>query len=124
MKRRFENNLLRGVALRFVKTGRSLRLAKDICYSVIADVVACAEVRVRVVIESAPANTASVLRIRSELIVDACVTQRVLTLTLIVVDRLARIRVAYKLRVEIARMIRRLQRKDEVVHGEDIFEKL
>jgi len=74
---------------------------------VVADVVAGTEVRVRVVIESAPANTAGVLRIRSELIVDACVAQRVLTLALIVVDRLARIRVAYKFRVEIARMIRR-----------------
>src|SRR5437016_5146688 len=50
--------------------------------------------------------------------------QRVLRQALDVVDGFCRIRVAYKFRVQIPWMVRRLERKAEVVHGEHVFEKL
>ena len=65
-----------------------------------------------------------VLRIGGELIVDARVAQGVFALALVVVGGLGGEGVADKFGIEIARMVRLLQRKAEIVHGEDVFEKL
>jgi hypothetical protein len=59
-----------------------------------------------------------------QLIVDAGVAHGVLAQALDVVDGLGGIGVADKFGVEIERMIGRLQREAEVVHGEDVFEEL
>ncbi len=113
-----------GIALRFVEAGGGFGLAEDIGDAVIADAVAGAEVGMRVVVEGAPADAAGVLRIGGELVVNARVAKGVLALALIVVGGLGGEGVADELGVEIAGMIRRFQGKSEVVHGEDIFEKL
>ena len=60
--RRFEHNLLVGIALRFVETGSGLRLAENIRNSVIADAIAAAEIGVGVVVERAPPEAARDLR--------------------------------------------------------------
>src|ERR1700744_6481487 len=78
----------------------------------------------RVVIERTPADTARILWIRRQLIVDSCITQRVLALPFVVIGCFCREGMTYELRVEIARMIRLLEGKSEVVHGEDIFKEL
>ena len=78
---------------------------------------------VRVVVEGAPADAAGILRIGSKLVVNARVTQRVLGQSLDVVDGFGGVSVAYEFGVEIARMIRLLQREAEIVHGENIFQK-
>ncbi len=59
-----------------------------------------------------------------ELIVDAGVAEGVLALALVVVDGLGGEGVADELGVEIAGMIRLLEREAEIVHGEDVFEEL
>src|SRR5438445_10499344 len=53
---------------------------------------------------------------------NACVTQRVLPEALDIVNGFGWGGVANKLGVERARVVRRLQGKTEVVHGEDVFE--
>ena len=67
----FEDDLFGGIALRLVEAGGRLGLAEDVGDAVVADAVAGAEVGVRVVVEGAPADTAGVLRVGGELIVDA-----------------------------------------------------
>ena len=94
--------------MRLVEAGGRLGLAEDVRDAVVADAVAGAEVGVRVVVEGAPADAARVLRIGGKLIVDARMAQRVLALPLVVVGGLGGIGVADELRVEIARMVRRL----------------
>src|ERR1700740_1781720 len=110
MERRFENNLLRRIALRFVESRSRLGLAEDIGNTVIADAVARAEVRVRVVIERAPADATGILRVGCQLIVNPRMTQSVLAMPFIVIGCLCREGMTYELRVEVARMIRFLER--------------
>ena len=58
----------------------------------------------------------------SKLVVNARVAQRVLGEALDLVDGLGGIGVPDEFRIQIARMVRRLQRKSEIVHGEDVFQ--
>ena len=67
----FEDDLFFGIALRFVKGTGRFRFAEDVGDAVEADAVAGTEVRVRVVVEGAPADAAGVARIGRELVVDA-----------------------------------------------------
>src|SRR6185312_10601869 len=83
-----------------------------------------AEVVVRVVVERAPSESAGVLRIGSEMVVNACVTNDVLQLALVGVDRFGGKRMADELGVEKARMVRLLQRPAEIVERENVFEEL
>ena len=62
VKRGFQHDLVGGIALRFVESGGGLWIAENIGDAVIADSVAGAEIRVRVVIEGAPADAARILR--------------------------------------------------------------
>ena len=55
---------------------------------------------------------------------NASVPQGVFSEPLYIVDGLCGISVADKLGVEIPRMVWRLQRKPEVIHGENVFKKL
>ena len=55
---------------------------------------------------------------------NARVAQRVFAQALIIIGRLGGKGVADEFGVQVARMIRRLQRKAEIVHGEYIFEKV
>src|SRR5580692_1858127 len=77
----------------------------------------------RVVVEGAPANAACILRIGCELIMNASVAQRVLALALVVVGGLGGERVPDEFCIQIAWMVRRLQRETEVVHGKYVFKK-
>src|SRR6266702_1772403 len=124
MQRRFQDNLFAGIALRTIEPGRTLGLAEDVHHTVIADPIARAEVRMGVVIKRAPGDAACVSRIGRELIVYASVAQSVLDQMVGVVRRLGTIGMADELRVQIERMVRRLQRKSEVVQCEDVLEKL
>src|SRR5258707_1203294 len=110
VKRGLENNLLRWIALRLVESCRGLGLAKDVGNTVIADAVARAEVGMRVVVERAPADPARILRIGCQLIVDPRMTQGVLALPFVVIGCLRREGMAHEFRVEIARMVRLLER--------------
>jgi len=121
---RFEHNLFCWIALRFVEAGGKLGLAEDVGDAVIADAVAGSEVVVRVVVEGAPSDAARVLRIRRDLVVNARMAQRVLAQPLDVVGGLCRESVADEFGVEITRMVRWSKRESEIVHREDIFEKL
>ena len=119
-----QHNLFLRIALRLVESGRGLGLAEDVRDAVVADAVARAEVAVGVVVEGAPADAAGVLRIGGQLVVNARVAQGVFAQALDVVDGLGGVGVADKFGIEIERMIGRLQREAEVVHGEDVFEQL
>ena len=112
------------MALRLVEAGGRLVLAEDVRDAVVADAVAGTEVGVRVVVEGAPADASSVLRIGGKLIVNARMAERVFALPLVVIGGLGGVGVADELRVEVARMIRLSQRESKVVDGEDILEKL
>jgi len=85
--------------------------------------VAGAKITVSVVVESTPTNSAGVLRIRRQLIVDAGVAQRMFGKPFHLVDRFGGIGVSDELGVQVARVIGWLQRKSEIVHGENVFEK-
>ncbi len=122
MERRLEHDFFRGIALRLVEARRWLGLAENVGDAVIADAIAGAEVSVSVVVKGAPADAAGVLRVRSQLVVDAGVAHRVFGEALHLVDGLGGIGVPDKLGVQIARVIGRLQRETEIVHGENIFE--
>ena len=111
MERGFEHDLLRGIALRLVEPGGGLGFAENVGDPVIADAIAGAKITVRVVVESAPADAAGILRIGRQLVVDAGVAQRVFGKALHLVDGLGRIGVADEFGVQIARMIGRLQRE-------------
>src|SRR5271170_7616791 len=124
MECRFENDLFLRLALRFVEARSRLGLAEDVADPVVADAIARSEVPVRVVVESAPADAARVLGVRSKLIMHPRMADGVFAQPLKAVDGLGRKGVADELGVEILRMIRRQQRPAEVVHGENIFEKL
>ena len=123
MESRLEHNFLCWVALRLVETRGWLGFAEDVGHAVIADAIARAEVAVGVVVKGAPADAPGVLRVRSQLIVNAGMAHRMLGEALHLIDSLGGIGVADEFGVQISRMIRRLQRKTEVVHGENIFEK-
>ena len=122
MESRNEDDFLIGVALRTVETCCRLGLAEDVGDAVVADAVAGAEVGVGVVVEGAPADAAGILRIGGQLVVDSRVANGVFAQALDVVDGLGGIGVAVEFGVEIERMIWRLEREAEVVHGEDVFE--
>src|SRR5580704_7133289 len=102
-----ENDLVLRIALRFVETRSRLGLAENVADPVVADAIAGAKVRMRVVVEGAPADAARILRVRRKLIVHARVANRVLAQPLQAVDGLGRIRMSDELRVEILRMVRR-----------------
>ena len=121
---RFEHDFFGRVTLRLVETGSGFRLAEDVSNTVITDAVARSEIAMCVVVERAPANAARVLRIRRQLIVNAGMPHRVLRKPFGVVDCLGRKGVAHKFSIQVTRMIRRLQRKSEIVHSEHIFQKL
>lgn len=94
--------------MRFVKSGSWLGLAEYISDAVVTNAVARAEISVRVVIEGAPADAAGILRIGSELVVDASVAQRMLGEAFYLVDGLRGIGVPDKFRIQVARMVGRL----------------
>ena len=120
----FEDDLFRGIALRLVEAGGGFVLAEDVGDTVVAEAVARAEVGMGVVVEGAPADAARILRIRRKLVVNAGVTKCVLALALVVVGGLGWVGVADKLGVEVLAVDGLLERKAEVVHGEDVFEEL
>ena len=93
-------------------------------HAVVADVIAGAEIRVRVVVESAPADAARITIVGGQLIVHAGVPQGVLHHALHVVEALGGEHVAVEFGVQIQRMVRRPQREAEIVHGEHVFEQL
>src|SRR5271169_6438366 len=107
MKRRFQHNLFGWVALRLVESRGWLWFSEDVGDTVIANSIAGAEIAVRVVIEGAPSDTAGILRIRGQLIVDARMSDRVLGKPFDLVDGLGGIGVPAKFRVQIPRMVRR-----------------
>ena len=108
MKRRFEHNLFFRIALRFVEARGRFWFAKDVGDAVIADAVAGTEVGMGIVVECTPSDSAGILRIGCELIVDAGMAQRVFALPLVIIGGLGGESVADEFGVEIARMIRRL----------------
>ena len=65
---------------------------------------------------------AFVLRIGRQLIVNARVAKGVFGQPLHVIDSFGGIGVADEFGIQIARVVRRLQREAEIVHGEDVFE--
>ena len=65
----------------------------------VADAIARTEIPVRVVIEGAPADAASVLRIGSQLIVNASMTHGMLREALDLINRLGRVGVPDKFRI-------------------------
>src|SRR6516165_6238034 len=73
-----------------------------------------------VVVEGAPANAACILRVRGKLVVDAGMANGVLGQALDLIDGLGGISVANELGVQITRIIWRLERKAEIVHGENV----
>src|SRR5450755_1374851 len=89
MKRRFQHDFLRRVALRFVESCGGLGFSEHIRDAVITNTIARTKVAVRVVVEGAPANTAGILRIGGKLVMDAGVTQRMLGQALHLVDGLS-----------------------------------
>src|SRR6185437_3111182 len=124
MESGLQNNLFGRVALRLIESRGGLGLTEDIHHPVIADAVARAKVRMRIVVKRAPSNATRILRIGRQLIMNPCVAQSMLTLPFVVVGRLGWKCVPDELRVEVSRMIRLLKRKPEVVHGEYVFEEL
>jgi len=109
---------------RFVESRGRLGFPEYIRNSVITNSVARTEIAVGIVIEGAPANPASILHIGRQLVMDAGMSQGVLGEALHLVDRLRGISVADKFRIQIPRMVRRSQRKTEIVHGEDVLQEL
>ena len=77
-----------------------------------------------VVIEGAPAETAGILGIRSQLIVHAGMAERLFSEPFGVVSALGRISVPDKLSVQIQGMVRGTKGKTEIVNREHVFEKL
>ena len=77
----------------------------------------------RVVVEEAPANAARILRIRSQLVMNPRVPNRMLGQPLHRIRSLRRKGVPDKLRIQIRIVVRWFERPAEVVHGEDVFEK-
>src|ERR1700733_14968388 len=124
VKRRLQDDLLCRITLRFVKTRCRLGLAKDVRDPVVADAVARTKIRMRVVIERAPSDPARILWVRCQLIMDSGMPQGVFPLPLIIVSRLGRKRMTDELCIQIERMVRLLQRKAKVVHGENVLQKL
>ena len=122
MEGRLEDDFFFGIALGLVKAGGGLGFAENVGDAVIADAVAGAEVAVSVVVKGAPADASRVLRIGSELIVDARVAHGVFGEALDLVDGLGGIRVTNEFSVEVARVVGRLQGETEIVHGENVFE--
>jgi hypothetical protein len=91
---------------------------------VVADTIAGTEVGMRVVVEGAPADAAGILRIGGKLIVDPCVTQSMLALALVVISRFGGEGMSNELSIKVAGMIGLFEREAEVVHRENIFQKL
>ena len=120
----FQNNFFLGLALRFVEIGGRFRNAKDVAAAVIADAVARAKIGVRVVIGGAPADSAGITIVACQLIVHARMPPDMLRYQRNVVESLGGKHVAVELRVQVRRMIGQLQRKAEIVDGEDVFEPL
>ena len=96
-----EDDLLFGVALRFVEAGGGLGLAEDVGDAVITDAIAAAEVGVRVVVEGAPADASGELWIGGDLVMNASVADGVLALTVGVVGGARGKGVADELGVEV-----------------------
>src|ERR1035441_2552739 len=82
---RLQHNVFFRVALRFIETRSGLGLAENVGHGVVTNPVAGTEVEMCVVVEGAPANTTGVLYIRSQLVVDAGMTQCVLCQPFLVV---------------------------------------
>ena len=98
MKGGHQDDLLVGIALRTIETCGGLGLAEDVGDAVIADAVAGAKVAVGVVVEGAPANAPSILRIGGQLVVRARVAQGVFAQPLDVIDGLGGKGVARRIR--------------------------
>ena len=77
VERRFQHDLFFRIALRTVETRSGLGNAKDVTDAVITNTITGTEVRVGVVVESAPANATRIDFIGSQLIVNARVAHRV-----------------------------------------------
>ena len=69
-----KHDFFRRIALRFIESRSRFGFAEDVGDAVIADAVAGAEIAVGVVVESAPADAARILRIGGELVVDTGMT--------------------------------------------------
>src|SRR5215469_12938830 len=123
MKGGLENNFFLRIALRFIESRRGFWLAEDVRDPVIADAVTGAEISVRVVIKRAPADAAGVLRIGRKLVVNSGMPQSVLGQALDIIDRFRGIGMPDEFCVEVARMVRRLQREAKIIHRENIFKK-
>src|SRR5438874_6544903 len=122
MERWLQHDFFGRITLRLVEASRGFRFTKDVGHAVVADAVARTEISVRVVVKGAPANPAGILLIRRQLIVNARMAQGVFGETLNIVDGLCWVGVAYKLRVQVPRMVGRLQREPEVIHRKHVFE--
>lgn len=116
--------LLSRIAPRFIESCSRFRLTEDIHNSVITDAVACDKARMSIVVKCAPPNTACILWIGRQLIVDLCMAEGMLPLPLVIIGRLRWEGMPDKLRVQIARIIWHLKRKLEAIHSEYVFEKL
>ena len=108
--------------MRFVKARGRFGDAEYIRNAVITNPVAGAKVVVRVVIKRTPAEAPRVLVIGRQLIVHPRMTVRVFAQALDVVVALRWIHVPVKFSVEVERVIRRPQRKSEIIHRENVFE--
>src|SRR5258708_12208216 len=115
MKGWLHHNLLRGIALRFVKPRGRLRFSKYVGDAVITDSIARAEIAMGVVVECAPTNAAGVLRIGRKLVMHPSMTNRMFGEAFHLVDGLRRVGLAHKLRIQISRMIGRLHREPQTV---------
>src|SRR5215469_2194323 len=122
MECRFEHDLFRRIALRFVESSCRFRLTKDVGHAVITDAIARTEIAVRVVVKSTPSNATGILRTRRNLVMDAGVAQGVLNQPLDIIDGLSWMGMPDKLGVQISRMVGWPQRKTEVIHRENVFQ--
>src|SRR5689334_22176471 len=122
MKRRFEHDFFRRVALRFVESGCGFRFTKNVSHAVITDAIAGTEITVRVVVKSTPSNATGILRTRGNLVMDAGMPQSVLDQPLYIIDGFSWKGVPDKLGVQISRMVGRPQREPKVIHRENVFQ--
>src|SRR5215813_4038424 len=122
MECRFEHDLFRRIALRFVESGCGFRLAKDVGHAVIADAIARTEIAVRVVVKCTPSDASGILRARRNLVMYTSVAHSVLDKPLYIIDGLSWKGMPDKLGVQISRMVGWPQRKTKVVHRENVFQ--
>ena len=119
-----QNHFLFRAALRGVKIRGRFGNAKNVGHAVIADVVAGTEIMVRVVVEGAPSRAARIAIVRRKLVMHARVPPHVLRYTLHVVGAFGGEHMPVELGIHVERVVRRPQRKTEVVHRHHVFQQL